>query len=754
VSASPSARISGRSEPWLPALIRVMARINAAATGPGIFDAIAQGLVQDFGIPIAAVWAHDPAGDTLHLRATAGLSGYRERAPTTLSPANLDLEIVRVAMTGQGEIIDNIGEGNAYRNPAWLLAQGIRAYAGLPLTLDGEGCGAISIFYREAWPPGLLDALHALAHQASLAIEHARLIEESQALQAIAAEVAASRNYRDLLQGMVQRTRATLGADSCAAWLLDEQGMLQVGASDGLSTTFLHRAVQPRIRDRSALFEEVARTGQPLYTRDDQAVARARSPELAALLAAEGIVCALRLPLFEPGGQVVGMLALYHHRERRYSPSEVRLAQAFTDQIAVALHNAHLAEKEREAQAAAGRQLERLQTITRITERLLAATEFSAVLRVVVEAAARLCGGTGAMVGLLDESGERWTTAAAEGVSREYFEHFAGPATDDGFLMSLAVHTAPTATRQALMQRAPVVVEDYANWPTPNRVQQDAIALGVRAFVVAPLLVGGEPIGALEVNDTEPRAFAPDDVALVQALADQAALAIQHARLVQRDQDAAVLEERTRLARDLHDSVTQSVFSLGMMARAAQTQYERGSDRVPATLGQIAALSQEALREMRALLFELQPIALAEEGLARALERLAEAVRTRLDLEVDFRGEGCPRLPADAETAIFRIVQEALANATKHAQATAIGITLEERDGYLHVRVEDNGVGFDLEAPVVESADGRRGGMGMRTMRERAAAVGLQIRIRSHPGTGTSVSIEAALPEEAAASAS
>ncbi|MGH2603223.1 MAG: GAF domain-containing protein, partial [Dehalococcoidia bacterium] len=459
MSASPSSHMDGSSKAWLPALIQVMARVNAAATGPGIFDALAQGVVQEFGIPMAAVWAHDPAGNTLHLRATAGLSGYRERAPATLSPGDLDLEIVRVSMTGEAEIIKDIGADGAYRNPAWLLAHGIRAYAALPLTLDGEGCGAISVFYREEWPPVLLDALHALAHQAALAIEHARLIEESHALQAIAAEVAASPNYRDLLQGLVQRTRATLGADGCAGWLLDEHDILQVEASDGLSATFLRRAARPAARARPALFEEVARTRLPLYTRDDQAVARARSPELAALLADEGIVCALRLPLFEAGGRVVGMIGLYHHRERRYSESEVRLAQAFTDQIAVALHNVRLAENERAAQAAAKRQLERLQTITRITERLLAAPELSAVLRVVVEAAARLCGGTGAMVGLLDDSGDRFMTMAAEGVSREYFEHFTDRGTDDGFLPSREIHTAPTATQQALQQRAAVVVE-------------------------------------------------------------------------------------------------------------------------------------------------------------------------------------------------------------------------------------------------------------------------------------------------------
>src|SRR5262249_52802766 len=153
--------------------------------------------------------------------------------------------------------------------------------------------------------------------------------------------------------------------------------------------------------------------------------------------------------------------------------------------------------------------------------------------------------------------------------------------------------------------------------------------------------------------------------------------------------------------------VTQSVFSLGMLARAAQTQFSRGSAQLGSTLDRIAGLSQDALREMRALLFELQPSGLAEEGLVGALPKLAAAVRTRTDLEVIFAGRSRVRLAPEVETAVFRITQEALANAAKHAQATSILVRLSRRGNQLRVTVRDNGVGFDLKAPVVESADGR-----------------------------------------------
>jgi len=149
----------------------------------------------------------------------------------------------------------------------------------------------------------------------------------------------------------------------------------------------------------------------------------------------------------------------------------------------------------------------------------------------------------------------------------------------------------------------------------PSPSQQETVAAGVRAVIAAPLRLDGTPIGILWVNDTRARGFDDEDARLIQALADQAALAIERARLLRRSQEASALEERARLARDLHDSVTQSVFSLGMLARAAQTQHEKGSGRLSPTRERVGVLAEEAQQEMRALLVQLRPPAL-DEGLA------------------------------------------------------------------------------------------------------------------------------------------
>jgi signal transduction histidine kinase len=388
----------------------------------------------------------------------------------------------------------------------------------------------------------------------------------------------------------------------------------------------------------------------------------------------------------------------------------------------------------------AGRYIERLTALGQIARQLLAADELETVLRVVVDAGARLCSAGGAMVSLIDPE-RRWLRPAAftGAMERVFADHTtAGRALDDAYL-------AWSPTGQALTRGKLVVVEDYAAWPHAIEARDRTVAAGVRAFIAAPLRVGGESIGMLWVTDPAPRPFAPEDVAMVEALADQAALAIEHARLVERSQDAAVLEERTRLARDLHDSVTQSLFSLNLLARAAQTQHERDRPELGGTLARVGAIAREALIEMRLLLFELRPPALGEEGLCTALATFTDAFQARTEVPITCVVEADVRLGREAEAAIFRIAQEALANAARHAHATQVTVRVAEEGGHLVVSVADDGVGFDsalLETPAAE----RPGGMGLQSMHERAAAAGIDLAVESAPGTGTRVRVVAPIP--------
>lgn len=279
-----------------------------------------------------------------------------------------------------------------------------------------------------------------------------------------------------------------------------------------------------------------------------------------------------------------------------------------------------------------------------------------------------------------------------------------------------------------------------------NRLETPSFR-SVRSWLAVPLVVKDRVVGLLSVSRREPDAFTEQHARLVRAVADQAALAIENARLYQRASSLAALEERNRLARDLHDSVTQSIFSVAMMVRAAQIQYEQDAPALGETLERIRLVASDALAEMRSLIFELRPAPLEDDGLCGALSKLVESVQVRTDARISFTAETDARLAAESESAIFRIVQEALGNAVKHAGARSIGVRISEHDDILQVRVSDDGVGFDPNTVLAGGSAAPSGGVGFRSMQERALAAGLTLQVDSQAGMGTCLIIEARLPQ-------
>jgi signal transduction histidine kinase len=206
-------------------------------------------------------------------------------------------------------------------------------------------------------------------------------------------------------------------------------------------------------------------------------------------------------------------------------------------------------------------------------------------------------------------------------------------------------------------------------------------------------------------------------------------------------------EERQRIARDLHDSVSQSLFSMTLHARTAQRALQQtgqgGNGPVGRELGYVGELSRTALAEMRALIFELRPRGLAEEGLVSALTKHAAAVSAREGVAIEVAGPS-ERLPVsgDCEQHLYRLGQEALANASKHSQATRITVTVTNGGSSLALEVSDNGRGFDPAATFA-------GHLGLSTMRSRASDIGAKLLIDSAPGRGTAVRVELPLPDAA-----
>jgi signal transduction histidine kinase len=222
-------------------------------------------------------------------------------------------------------------------------------------------------------------------------------------------------------------------------------------------------------------------------------------------------------------------------------------------------------------------------------------------------------------------------------------------------------------------------------------------------------------------------------------LAAHAAIAIENARLYERSRELSVVDERNRLARELHDAVSQKLFGLVLSAETVSALIESDPDEAQTQLLRLQGLAREAMEEMRSLIFELRPAALESEGLAPTLRKHVDVLRRVYRTEIDLRIAGSPRLAPGADAEVLRIAQEALQNALRHAQAQRIEVSLGAANGHVQLTVADDGIGFDPAAPNLRS---RR--LGLTSMEERARAVGGRLEIRSEPGAGTRVELEVA----------
>ena len=280
------------------------------------------------------------------------------------------------------------------------------------------------------------------------------------------------------------------------------------------------------------------------------------------------------------------------------------------------------------------------------------------------------------------------------------------------------------------------ITEDprFEGWPNahPN----------MRSFLGVPILSKAEVTGAFYLTDKKGRRpeFTQADQALIETLAAHAAVAIENARLHERSRELTVIEERNRLARELHDAVNQTLFSVSLTAEAAALLVESEPARAREQMETVRELARSAMEEMRSLVFELRPAEVGSDGLVATLRKHVRVLRRVYDREIELEVDGERPLEPAVEREVFRIAQKALANALKHAgDAARLQVRLQMPDGRLVLSVADDGVGFDRSSPQAG------GHLGLLSMRERAEALGGELRVDSSPGAGTTVSLEVEL---------
>ena len=260
------------------------------------------------------------------------------------------------------------------------------------------------------------------------------------------------------------------------------------------------------------------------------------------------------------------------------------------------------------------------------------------------------------------------------------------------------------------------------------------------ALLAMPLRVNGGIIGVLDVVN-KAGGFSEEDVRVMSIFASQAAMAIEHARLQKQAEQLAVVAERQRLARDLHDSVTQSLYTVTLYANAATLALAaHKTDVASSYLLELQETAQQGMRDMRLLIFQLHPPVLETEGLVAALQARLAAVEGRAGLQTELQVEAERRLHIDIEEELYWIAQEALNNVRKHAAARHVTVQLHFSATSVRLEVIDDGVGFDVVAAQAAAL-----GDGLRTIGERVARLGGQLFYDSHPGSGTRLRVEVTL---------
>ncbi len=551
----------------------------------------------------------------------------------------------------------------------------------------------------ETWSRTLEDRV------AARTAELERRTRELGALNAIAATVTSSLDLQTILEATVDRVLELVGAEGA--------GITLYPVSPGGPPIKVARGPAAGDVERAGGFEPGATTAGAVTFPQDQAA----RPFVKAPLRAKD--------------RLLGELIVIGPVGAQFDGEEVDLLSTVAQQVGVAVENARLfsetVTRRREAE-----------TLYRLGTEITALSDVQRVLDSVGASARELLGADAAMLSLLDERRDRVVLRAASGLRSDA-------------LVEVELAPGQGLPGRVVQTGRPAVVADYVADPSITHELDAAVRReGLRTHLGVPVIARSRAIGCLAVAFRHVRAVTDEETHLLTRMANQAAIAIENARLYEQVQSLAILEERDRLGREMHDSLGQSLGLLNLKVKlvedllAARRLEDAGEE-----LTQIRQTIREAYDEVRHAILGLRTSG-AREDLEVALRVQTARFREQAGLPVAFHVEGAiPTIPALAAVQITRIVQEALTNVRKHAEATGVTVALAASDGRLVVRVEDNGRGFDVRA--VEAAAGAR--FGLETMRERAESIGGVLEIVSVPGKGTTVTLAVPVADVGTASA-
>ncbi|MEM7051799.1 MAG: GAF domain-containing protein [Acidobacteriota bacterium] len=566
-----------------------------------------------------------------------------------------------------------------------------------------------------------------LQEDSNLGVE--RLLSQQEALRQVIEEISSELELRPLLTSIVRQACELLVAHDGSIGLYDhDRGVLRIAA--------VYRMPEGELGSEVAVGQGLA--GQVLLRREPVVLERYGDvPEPVLPELAENAV--LGVPIFWHG-DLIGFFGIGAQPPRRFDRSDVDILSLFARHAAVAIVNAERYQREKE-------RAERLDLLAQVARIIAAGLDLDDLLDNAAEAIHRLLGYANVAIPVIDPAEPETLVLRAVGGSYRNL-------IQEVYRLPVAQGIMGAAVRERRTMLVQDVHRDSRYVPTPG-------SEAIQAELAVPILLAGEVLGVLNVETSG--TLTSEDAASLEIVADHLAVAIKNASLFAQAQRLAVLEERQRLARELHDSVTQMLFSATLIAQAVPQAYQRDPQEGERRLARLLELNRSALGEMRALLRELRPaeepmplnsgefprptiFRVRRDGLLPVIDDLLAELE-RDGLEVTRQWSDYSRQSADLEETLFRVTQECLNNISKHARAKKVTLTLQASDSQVRLAVEDDGLGFDARQALARPAS--ESGMGVLSMRERIRALGGDFRLESFVGLGTRVA--ARLPKESPA---
>ncbi len=410
------------------------------------------------------------------------------------------------------------------------------------------------------------------------------------------------------------------------------------------------------------------------------------------------------------GTAAIGAITVGHRQPHMFGINDEQVLTMLAPGAVIALENARVYREEQQ-------QRRELQALYRADEELYRHLNLDDVLQALVDVVVDILHADKSALLVCEE--EQLVVKATRGFQRETLQYMA---------FSLEEELVQTL----MSMRQPLLIDDAARAPhlVKTLVEREQIC----SLMTVPIMLGDRFFGVFSVSYTTPRTFGAEDQRLVAALAQRTALAIENAHFHEQAQQAAALEERQHLARELHDAVTQTLFSASLIADVLPRLWERNPGQGRQRVQELRRLTRGALAEMRTLLLELRPSALQESTIDELLRQLTEAMSGRAHMPVTLSVEGEAAMPTDVKIAFYRIAQEALNNMAHHANASHATLCLQRETGYVAMHITDDGCGFDPTSR-------KEGHLGLGIMHERASAIGATVQIDSDVGRGTHVAV-------------